>query len=160
MKSGSDKRKVTSREEIQRMFQKSGLVHGDEIPANGLSIADLDMEFFSAFYEKEFGISLDRSETNLSQLLHNMNLADGDAFNVAGGLLFSKTPQFRLPSFIVKAVAFPGTEIEETKYIDSKDFAGKLSDVFQRSLAFLLANTRGVQGEQSVNSVGSDEILH
>ncbi|HNV68750.1 MAG TPA: ATP-binding protein, partial [Candidatus Ozemobacteraceae bacterium] len=52
VKSGSDKRKVTSREEIQRMLQKSGLIHGDEVPAHGVSIASIDMDFFSAFYEK------------------------------------------------------------------------------------------------------------
>ncbi|MBF0499656.1 MAG: putative DNA binding domain-containing protein [Candidatus Riflebacteria bacterium] len=158
VKSGSDKRKVTSREEIQRMLQKSGLVHGDEIAANRISIASIDMDFFSSFYEKEYGISLDKSETNLTQLLHNMNLADGDVFNVAGALMFSQAPQFRLPAFIVKAVAFSGTDIEETKYVDSKDIAGRLSDVFQRSLAFLLTNTRSIQGEQGFNSVGDDEI--
>lgn len=158
VKSGSDKRKVTSREEIQRMLQKSGLVHGDEIPANGVSIVSIDMDFFTSFYEKEFGVSLDKSETNLTQLLKNMNLADGDTFNVAGALMFAQAPQFRLPAFIVKAVAFPGNDIEDTKYIDSKDISGRLSDVFQRAIAFLLSNTRSIQGEQGVNSVGSDEI--
>lgn len=32
VKCGADKRKVTSREEMQRMFQSVGLIHGDEIP--------------------------------------------------------------------------------------------------------------------------------
>ncbi len=158
VKSGSDKRKVTSREEIQRMLQKSGLVHGDEIPANGVSIAGIDLDFFASFYEKEFGVSLGRSEADLTQLLKNMNLADGDTFNVAGALMFARAPQFRLPAFIVKAVAFPGNDIEDTKYIDSKDISGRLSDVFQRAISFLLSNTRSIQGEQGVNSVGSDEI--
>lgn len=32
VKSGSDKRKATSREEVQRLYQSAGLIHGDEIP--------------------------------------------------------------------------------------------------------------------------------
>ena len=34
VKSGADKPKVTSREELQRLFQSAGLIHGDAVPAN------------------------------------------------------------------------------------------------------------------------------
>lgn len=40
IKSGADKRKATSREGIQRLFQNAGLVHGDEVPVTGTTIAD------------------------------------------------------------------------------------------------------------------------
>jgi predicted HTH transcriptional regulator len=53
--SGSDKRRATSREEIQRFYQSSGLIHGDETPANGLTIADLDTEYFKTFFQKNYG---------------------------------------------------------------------------------------------------------
>ncbi len=46
VKSAADKREATSMEEIQILFQSSGLVHADESPANGLSIIDLDMDYF------------------------------------------------------------------------------------------------------------------
>lgn len=52
VKSGSDKRKATSREEIQRMFQAAGLIHGNEIPANVLAISDIDLLFFNDFFKK------------------------------------------------------------------------------------------------------------
>jgi len=42
VKCGSDKRRATSREEMQRMYQSAGLIHGDEIPADNLTVADLD----------------------------------------------------------------------------------------------------------------------
>ena len=76
VKSGSDKRRVTSREEIQRMYQSAGLMHGDEIPANGLTLADLDTEYFKAFFEKSFGESVDRQDVPLPALLENMNLME------------------------------------------------------------------------------------
>lgn len=157
VKSGADKRKATSREEILRMYQAAGAVHGDEIPAKGLRINDIDLDFFRTFYESQYGVWEDQ-ELPLSQLLENMNLARGEELNVAGALLFVSAPQFRLPTFIVKAVAFPGNEISSTTYIDSQDITGKLSVVFQDSLAFLKRNLFRRQNGQNVNSLGELEI--
>jgi ATP-dependent DNA helicase RecG len=158
VKSGADKRKVTSREEMQRMFQKSGLIHGDEIPANGTSIADVDQEYFRQFYQREYGQDPDGIDITLSRLLENMNLAHAGILDVSGALLFAKAPQIRLPAFIVKAVAFAGNDIEDSNFIDSKDIVGKLADVFQKTMGFLLSNLRSIQGGQSINSTGQPEI--
>ena len=38
VKSGSDKRHVTAREEIQRLFQRAGLVYADVVPVEGTSV--------------------------------------------------------------------------------------------------------------------------
>jgi hypothetical protein len=86
--------------------------------------------------------------------LTNMNLMKQGQLNVAGSLLFAKAPQYVLPAFIVKAVAFVGTHIEDQRYIDSRDITGKLADVFQQTLGFIIANTRAEQGEQGFNSQG------
>lgn len=45
VKNGSDKRRATSREEIQRLFQQAGLVHADETPVAGLSAGDVDLPY-------------------------------------------------------------------------------------------------------------------
>ena len=58
----------------------------------------------------------------------------------------------------VKAVAFVGTQIEGERYIDSRDITGKLADVFQQTLGFIIANTRAIQGEQGFNTPGQSEI--
>lgn len=158
VKSGSDKRRATSREEIQRLFQQAGLVHADETPVAGLGAGDLDLPYFEAFFEQQFGESLAQHKLPLPQLLTNMNLMSQGRLNVAGGLLFAKAPQYALPAFIVKAVAFAGADIEDQRYIDSRDITGKLADVFQQTLGFIVANTRAVQGEQGVNSQGQPEI--
>ncbi len=158
VKSGSDKRKATSREEIQRMYQSAGLIHGDEIPANGLTIADLDAEYFKAFFEKSFGESVDKQPIQLAALLENMNLMKNGVFNISGALLFAKNPSFRLPVFIVKAISYPGSEIDEARYIDSQDISGKIADIFQRSMSFVLGNIRHKQEEQGINAPGIPEI--
>ena len=158
VKNGSDKRRATSREELQRLFQQAGLVHADETPVAGLSAGDVDMPYFETFFEQQFGEPLAQHNQPLPQLLTNMNLMNQGQLNVAGGLLFAKSPHYALPAFVVKAVAFVGTQIEDERYIDSRDIAGKLADVFQQTLGFIIANTRAAQGEQGFNSQGQPEI--
>ena len=158
VKNGSDKRRATSREELQRLFQQAGLVHADETPVAGLSAGDVDLPYFETFFEQLFGEPLAQHNQPLPQLLTNMNLMNQGQLNVAGGLLFAKSPHYALPAFIVKAVAFVGTQIEDERYIDSRDIAGKLADVFQQTLGFIIANTRAAQGEQGFNSQGQPEI--
>jgi len=158
VKSGSDKRKATAREEIQRLYQSAGLIHGDAIPVSGMTLSDLDLDYFSGVFEKIFGESLEKQNLSLSQILHNMNLMKDDFLNVSGALLFSKNPRFRLPIFIVKAVAFPGNDIHATSYLDSRDITGRIADMFQQSIGFVHANIRHIQGDQGVNSVGRPEI--
>ena len=158
VKSAGDKRKVTAREELQRMYQEAALVHADEIPVQGTSVSDVDMDFFEPFFEKIIGDPLAEQEVSLAQLMENMNLMKAGQLNLCGALLFAKRPQLRLPVFIVKAVAFPGQDIADTAYIDSQDINGKLPDLFQKTLSFVLGNIHHQQNEQGVNSLGEPEI--
>ena len=158
VKSGANKRKATSREEIQRLYQSAGLIHGDEIPVPGLTVADLDVDYFKAFFENKFLESLDKQDISLPQILHNMKLMKEGVLNISGALLFAKKPNFKLPIFIVKAIAFSGNEIHGTDYQDSRDITGKIADVFQQSMSFALGNIRHEQGDQDVNAPGQPEI--
>jgi ATP-dependent DNA helicase RecG len=158
VKNAGDKRKITSREEIQRMFQSSGLVHADETPVTGFSVADIDLPYFKNFFQKKYGESFDTYNISLPELLKNMNLANDINLKLAGALLFAKQPQFCLPSFISKAVCYPGTEIDLEHYIDSKDITGKLADSFHQSFSFVLNNLQFKQGSTTINSTGESEI--
>lgn len=158
VKSGADKRRATSREEIQRLFQQASLVHADETQVPGLGVGDVDLPYFEAFFQDQFGESVADHNVPLPQLLANMNLMNGGALNVAGALLFAKAPQFRLPAFIVKAVAFPGDSITDENYLDSRDITGKISEIFEQGIRFLSGNTRTLQNGRSVNSLGEPEI--
>jgi len=158
VKSGADKRKVTAREELQRMYQSAALLHADEVPVTGSSVNDLDARYFESFLEKAFGETLADQTVNLSQLLENMNLLREGQLNISALLLFAKRPQFRLPIFIVKAVAFPGNSIEALEYLDSQDISGKIAEMFQHALSFILRNLHHRQAGQSVNSLGEPEI--
>ena len=158
VKKGADKRRVTAREEMQRMFQSAGLVHADAIPVQHTSIVDVDTAYFDAFFERVLGEPVVAQDMSRGQLLENMNLMQQGQLNISGALLFASHPQRRLPIFMVKAVAFPGYEIADEHYHDSQDMSGKLADVFQKTLSFVLSNIHHRQQAKNVNSTGEPEI--
>jgi len=160
VKSGSDKRKATSREEIQRMFHKANLIHADEIPVRGLSDVDLDMEFFNSFFQKRFGETLESQYLPLPVILENMKLSIDGSLTIGGALLFAKTPSFALPAFIVKAGAFDTNDLSTSNYRDSRDITGKLSEICKQTVYFVVSNIHHVQKDQGFNSIGIPEIPH
>jgi len=158
VKNGADKRKATGREEVQRMYQSAGLLHGDEVPVPNMTMDDLDMQVFSRFYEKEYEQPLEDSDLPMEQLLKNLNLAKAGTLNMAGALLFGKNIAHKLPVFVVKCVSYPNTEVDIGHYLDSQDISGSLKNVFDDSMGFLLRHIKRVQRDQNVNSLGMPEI--
>ena len=55
-KSGPDKRRIVAREELQRLLQRSLLIHADEMPVPNSTIADIDRTHLGAFLERNHGI--------------------------------------------------------------------------------------------------------
>lgn len=158
VKNGSDKRKATAREELQRLFQESGMVHADITPVNELTVSDINQFYFQDFYQQRYGEPLNLNDISMTQIIENLNLGRQGTLNITGALLFTDNPSNFLPSFIVKAVAFPGVEVTDQTYIDSRNITGKLSDIYQQTMSFILSNIQYIQGEQGVNSEGQPEI--
>ncbi|MDR1061540.1 MAG: putative DNA binding domain-containing protein [Clostridiales bacterium] len=158
VKNGADKRKATSREELQRMFQESDLIHADEARVSSMTVADLDMDYFGPFFSRRYGKTLESQNLPLPQLLRNLNLLNGGCLNLTCAIVFGKNAGAFLPAFIVKAGAFDGVKISTNSYADARDIAGKLEDVFGRTVDFVIANLHHVQGNQGFNSAGIPEI--
>jgi ATP-dependent DNA helicase RecG len=158
VKSGSDKRKATSREELQRLFQSSGLIHADEAIVQNMRVSELDLPYFEKFLIKRYGKSISDQSLPLPQLLQNMKLGDNGFLNVSGALLFGKDSNFALPTFIVKAAAFNSTTIATNEYLDNRNITGNLEEIFKQTVNFVISNLHHVQGKQGVNSAGQPEI--
>ena len=158
VKSGADKRHVTAREEMQRLFQQAGLIYADEVPVTGSTVADIDRRALEEYFENRYREPLDDAEQSLERLLRNMGLARDGALTLAGLLLFAKKPERFRPAFMIKAVALPGRELHETRYLDSEDIFDHLAGQYQRGLAFIKRNLHYVQGDQGINSLGILEI--
>ncbi|MFZ1465992.1 MAG: RNA-binding domain-containing protein, partial [Anaerolineae bacterium] len=158
LKSGADKRRINSKEELRRLFQSVDQFHADELPTKA-GIDKLDRlrfrDFLRDFYKQEFP---DAAEERLT-LLQNMNLAtDSGMLNLAGVLLFAERPEWIKPQFIVKAIRYPGNAIYVSEYLDSEDFVGPLPQQFTGALAFVMRNLHKVQAGQGVNALGTPEI--
>ncbi|HCL13975.1 MAG TPA: transcriptional regulator, partial [Pseudomonas sp.] len=158
VKSGSDKRHVTAREELQRLFQRAGLVYADVVPVAGTSVADLDEKAFAAYFNRRYGQGSELAGLPLEQLLQNLGLGDGCELTLAGLLLFGRQPQRWRPAFQVKAVAFPGTSLADSRYLDSEDISGTLLEQFKGSFAFIRRNLHHVQRGRGFNTLGELEI--
>jgi ATP-dependent DNA helicase RecG len=162
VKSGADKRRVTSREEVQRMLQSADLVHADEVPVDGTTAGDIDFEHFRAFFENQYGEPLDnmldKARISLGQLLSNLGLARDATLNLAGLMLFGRHPQKYRPAFVIKAVSFVGNDPAGDKYRDSQDIDGCLRDLYKETISFLTRNLRRMQNGKGFNTEGNLEV--
>jgi ATP-dependent DNA helicase RecG len=156
VKCGSDKRRVTSREEIQRMLQSADLVHADGVPVEGTTGADVDLAHFREFFEKQSGEPLEEEDAPVK--LENLRLAKNGALTLAGLLLFGRNPQRYRPEVVVKAVSFVGTDPAGDRYRDSQDIGGCLRDIHARTMSFLQRNLRRIQAGQGFNTEGELEV--
>jgi ATP-dependent DNA helicase RecG len=142
----------------QRIFQSEGLIYADEVPVPNSSIKELDEFVFRKYYETRYEETIEESGLPLERVLENLNLYQQTQLNLTGLLLFGKNPQMRKPVFMVKAVVWPGNDIDIEHYIESQDITGNLKIIFEQSLSFITRNLRRLQQGQSVNSLGKLEI--
>jgi len=158
LKCGADKRRINSKEELRRLFQFSDQFHADELPTKA-GIDKLDKLRFRDFIRDVYKLKFPDDPRDLIQLLQNMNLAtDTGGLNLAGVLLFTERPEWIKPQFVVKAIRYPGNEIHVSDYLDTEDFSGPLSKVFDDSLSFVMRNLHKVQDGRGVNAPGLPEI--
>jgi len=122
LKSGADKRRVNSKEELRRLFQISNQFHADELPTKA-GIENLISLRFRDFLRDIYKQEYPDSPAVLIRLLQNMNLATDDGMlNLAGVLMFTERPEWIKPQFVVKAIRYPGNQIHVSDYVDDGGF--------------------------------------
>ncbi len=158
MKMGSDKRRICSKEELRRIFQDTDQFHADELPTKG-TIEDIDTDILNDYLENNLHVSLPSEPHQQVRLLRNIGLiADNGNLNLAGCLLFAKYPDRIKPSFIIKAVVFPGIVRSASTYLDYEDFNGNLRQQYDGIMAFIARNLHKVPSGASFNSPPRPEI--
>lgn len=158
LKSGADKRRVNSKEELRRLFQSVDQFHADELPTKA-GIDKLDKLRFRDFLRDVYDLPYPDAPDALLRLLQNMNLATDDGvLNLAGVLLFAERPEWIKPQFIVRAIRYPGNAIHISEYLDTEDFAGPFPEMFAGAMAFVMRNLHKGQAGQGVNAPGVPEI--
>ena len=159
IKNGSDKRKVVSNDELLRMLQSSGNLAADEEPVTNTTYNDIDTDFFKDFVQNKTGKSFDKLDQSLPKLLNNMGFAKDEQLTLAGLLLFGNKPQTFKPVFSVQCIAFVGNDVAGKKFRDSEPpFEGNLTELYEKTMSFIIRNLHKVQVEESFNLLGELEI--
>ncbi|GHU16579.1 transcriptional regulator [Spirochaetia bacterium] len=158
VKSGADKRKATASEEIKRMFTHNESLHADEQAVFGTSIDDLDLEYFTRYFDENYKTPLNKQSLPIKNLLHNLKILKDDTLSLTGALLFGKDMEHRIPLATVKAVTFVGNSMGDTQFIDKREITGKMIDIYREAIAFFHNNLRLVQVEEGFNTPGQLEI--
>ncbi len=160
VKQGADKRRITENSEILALFQDSGSFTPDASEVEGTSFSDLDTYAIDDYFRKVYASSLESFGGNAEQMLKNIHvLGENGVPTLAGYLFFGKHPEYRCPTFMVKAVSFFGNDIAGVQYRDTKEILGNMPQLYDKSMAFLKANLHNVQeADASFNTLGKLEI--
>ncbi|EHQ34440.1 RNA-binding domain-containing protein [Methanoplanus limicola] len=158
LKTGADKRRVNTKEELCRLFQSADQFHADELPTKA-GTDRIDRLRLRMFLEKKYDIPYPESDDELLRILQNMNLAtDSGKLNLAGVLLFAENPEWIKPEFIVKGVCYPGNDLHISSYHDMEDFSGTLPEIFEKALSFIMRNLHKIQAGRGINTPGIPEV--
>jgi len=153
MKNGSDKRRVTSNDEISRLLQSSNAMFADEIPIQGTSIADINLEYYNQFIQKKYNKTLDDLGIELRQTLENLNLMSESQLTLSGLLFFCNNRQKYRPLFSIQCVSVDSTVITGNSFIDNESpFEGTMRDVFDKTISFIGRNLKKIPTGDTFNS--------
>ena len=160
VKQGADKRRITENSEILALFQDSGNYQADASGVKDTTFGDLDRYALNDYLKKVYALDLDILAGNAELLLKNIHvLTQGGIPTLAGYLFFGKHPEYYCPTFMVKAVSFFGNELAGTQYRDTKEIVGNMTQLYEKSMAFLKSNLHNIQEKgASFNTLGKLEI--
>ena len=158
VKNGSDKRKVTSNDEIARLLGSRNLT-ADETEIWDSSIKDIDTRLFSEYFAKEFGTSFENKNLSLEEALKAKKVIRNEHLTLAGLLFFGKEPQSFRPAFTIKAVMYIGNDIGGENYKSKpEDLKGTIPELFKQGMMYIKSCINYKQENQGFNSKGVPEI--
>lgn len=158
VKNGSDKRKVTSNDEIARLLRSRSLL-ADETEVFDSGIKDLDSWLFSEYFKKEFGTTYEEKGLSLEEALIAKKVLRNNHLTLAGLLFFGKEPQSLRPAFTIKAVMFAGNDIGGNNYRSKpEDLIGPIPELFKQGMLYVKSSIKYLQNGQGFNSRGVPEV--
>jgi predicted HTH transcriptional regulator len=159
IKNGSDKRRVTSNDEISRLLQSSKAILADEMLIHGTSISDINTDYFNGFLIKKYNRSLEDLGISLRQSLENLNLLKDDTLTLAGLLFFSSNRHKFRPLFSIQCVSANAPVLTDSGFFDNEALLeGNMKDIFEKTISFIERNLRKVPTGPTFNSHTAWEI--
>jgi ATP-dependent DNA helicase RecG len=153
IKNGSDKRRVTSNDEISRLLQSSKAMFADEMPIQGTSVADVDLEYYKGFIKRKYNKDFEDLGIEIRQSLENLNLLKEGSLTLAGLLFFSSNRHKFRPQFSIQCVSVNATTLTGNTFTDNEPpFEGNMKGVFDKTISFIERNLRKVPVGDTFNS--------
>lgn len=159
-KKGADKRRVTDRNELQRLFQEGHATYADTIPVREATFFDLDKSLLKAIYGSQTkGEILDDNDEAAIHQLQGIRLMKGMQPSLAALMLFGKEPANFFPEICIKAIWFKGNERSSDEYFDNRRYEGTLPEQYEQAMGFLRAwNAKQQQPGESFNAQSVEQI--
>jgi predicted HTH transcriptional regulator len=158
VKNGSDKRKVTSNDEIARLLGSKNLL-ADEIEIFDTSIKDIDIRLFSEYFKKEFGQNYEEKGLTLEEALKAKKVIRNNHLTLAGLLFFGNEVQNLRPQFTIKTALFLGNDIGGNNYRSKpEDLKGTIPELFKQGMMYVKSCIKYLQNGQGFNSLGVPEV--
>jgi len=159
IKNGSDKRRVTSNEEIARLLQSSKVMFADEMIIPGTSASDVNMQVFKDYYKIKYKKDFENSAIELSVSLQNQFLLKEGNITLAGLLLFCTNRHVYRPLFSIQCVSVNAKDLTGNKFEDNEPaFEGTLLQVYEQAMNFIDRNLKKIPSSNSFNSALKWEI--
>jgi len=163
VKNGSDKRKVTSNDELARLLREGGSLNAEEIPVKGSSTKDIDLKQIGSFLFRKYNKTLEEfnsEKISVDQILENLNLARNGEFLLTGLLSFSIKRSFFYPQFTVQCVSMDGSIIGNSFSDNENALEGTFAEVFNGAMGFIGRSMRKIPETNGFNSPTKWEIPH
>jgi len=158
VKNGADKRKVTSNDEIARLLGSKNLM-AEEMLIPDSSIEDISRWRFEEYFEKEFGMSIEKKGLTFEQALTAKKVMRQGRLTLGGLMFFGKNPQVFNYAFCVKAVTFIGNSIGGNNYRSKpEDITGPIPEMYAQGMLYLKSSIRYPQQDDDFNSHGVPEV--
>lgn len=153
MKNGSDKRKVTSNDEIARLLQDSKSIFADEMPVGGTSLEDIDVDVYKKFIAKKYQKTFEDLGIDLHRSLENLNLMRDGMLTLTGLLFFGRNRSKYRPLFSIQCISVDAATVVGNRFTDNEPpFEGNLMQVFDQTISFIKRNVKKVPVGETFNS--------
>lgn len=153
VKNGSDKRRVTSNEEIARLLQSGKFLFADEMPIYETSADDIDIEKYNHFIFRKYNKSFEELGVELKQSLENLELMKNGELTLTGLLFFAKNRSKFKPLFSIQCISVHDINLLGNTFSDYEPpFEGNMKEVFDKTISFIDRNLKKIPTEKSFNS--------
>jgi len=139
IRSGDEKRHVSHRDELRRLFQIGTHVFAEKQVLPDTWLDQFDFSRYRQYYQDRFSEDAPSDDDDLIEQLRSLHLLSGEHLTLAGCLLFGKAPQHQVPKFHIRHVWFKGTHIAVEEFHSERLIEGDLATMYRKSFDLLEA---------------------